>query len=130
MTLRQLLETGLSIGFGAVAGALLRYALSVWIAQRTGVAFPWGTLLINFTGSVGLALFLGWVSGHPNVDSRLVLLVATGFFGAYTTFSTFANESIALLRAGDWLPALGYIVGTNLTCLLGAAVGLVAGLRL
>ena len=58
------------------------------------------------------------------------LLVAVGFFGAYTTFSTYAVESVILLEAGDWLGGIGNILGTNLVCLLGAVLGLAVGRQL
>jgi len=93
-------------------------------------AFPWGTLLINFSGSFLLAAFLGWSAHRINVDPRLRLLVATGFFGAYTTFSTYANESVALWQAGNWLGALGNVLGTNLVCLAGVLLGLALASRL
>lgn len=128
--MRQSLETGLLIGLGAVIGANLRYVISSWIVQQTNGGFPWGTFLVNFTGSLGLALFLAWFSQRAHLDSRMMLLIATGFFGAYTTYSTFASESVALARSGEWLRAAGYIVGTNLACILGALAGIAIGIRL
>ena len=62
----------------------------------------------------------------PNHSNQVL---AIGFFGAYTTFSTYANESVALLRAGDWIGTLGNILGTNLLCNLGALLGLAVGSR-
>lgn len=129
MTRRQL-ETILIIGIGGFIGANARYIVSTWAAGRFGVTFPWGTLIINFTGSCLLAVFLAWAGNRALVDPRLRLLIAVGFFGAYTTFSTFANESVALLNAGNWIGAAGNILGTNLVCILGAFLGLALGARL
>jgi CrcB protein len=56
--------------------------------------------------------------------------VAIGFFGAYTTFSTYANESILLLESGDWLGSISNVLGTNLLCLGGALIGLAIGRQL
>lgn len=129
MTRRQL-ETIIFIGIGGFIGANARYFVSTWAAARFGAAFPWGTLIINFTGSCLLAVFLAWAGNRTLLDPRLRLLIAVGFFGAYTTFSTFANESVALVNAGNWTGAIGNILGTNLVCILGAFVGLALGTRL
>ncbi len=125
-----MLETLLFIGLGGFIGANARYLVSIWAAQRFGAAFPWGTLLINFSGSCLLAVFLTWAASRTTLDPRVRLFVAVGFFGAYTTFSTFANESLALLQAGNWIAAVSNVLGTNLVCLLGAMVGVALGARL
>jgi CrcB protein len=127
---RQQIETFLLIGLGGIVGANLRYWLSLWAADALGKTFPWGTLIINFSGSALLGVFTGWLANHTTVDPRVRLLVAVGFFGAYTTFSTFANDSITLLLSGNWLGAASNILGTNLLCLLGALLGVLLGSRL
>ena len=124
------MENILVVGIGGFIGANLRYLVSMWAAQRFGSAFPWGTLIINFTGSCLLAVFLAFVANRANLDPRYRLLIATGFFGAYTTFSTYATDSISLLRAGDWIGGLGDILGSNLICLAGALLGFLVGSRL
>ncbi len=118
------------IGIAGFIGANVRYWVSGWAAANLGQTFPWGTLIINFTGSCLLAVFLGWAGNRTTLDPRVRLFIAVGFFGAYTTFSTYANESMALLRAGDWLGAAMNILGTNLLCLVGALLGLAVGSRL
>lgn len=128
--MRRRVETFLIIGLGAVLGANLRYLVTVWTVEQFGVGFPLGTLVINVTGSFLLAVFLAWVANHTTVDPRVRLLVATGFFGAYTTFSTYANDSIAMIGMGNWLAAVGNIVGTNLVCLVSVVAGLAIGSQL
>jgi len=123
-------ETFFIVGLGGFVGANLRYWFSTWIAQQWGSSFPWGTLVINFSGSFFLAIFLSWSAERIGIDPRIRLLVATGFFGAYTTFSTYANESMALWRAGNWLGALGNVAGTNVLCLIGVLLGLAVASRL
>jgi CrcB protein len=127
---RQRVETFLLIGLGGIIGANLRYWVSLWAADHFGKLFPWGTLIINFSGSCLLAVFSAWAVKHTTLDPRIRLLVAVGFFGAYTTFSTYANESIALLQSGDWIGGLGNVLGTNLLCLFGVIVGLASGSQL
>lgn len=124
------MQTFLIIGMGGLIGANLRYFVSTWAVGRFGPTFPWGTLIINFSGSCLLAVFTAWSVRHGPLDPRMRLFIAVGFFGAYTTFSTYANESIALLQAGNWIGAAGNILGTNLVCLLGVIVGLGVGSRL
>jgi CrcB protein len=123
-------ETFLLIGLGGIIGANLRYWVSGWAADRFGQAFPWGTLLINISGSCLLAVFIGWSANHIALDPRVRLFVSIGFFGAFTTFSTYANESVALMRAGDWIGMVGNTLGTNLVCILGALIGLAVGRQL
>jgi CrcB protein len=128
--MRRQVETILLIGLGGFMGANARYFLSGWVAELLGKVFPWGTLVINFTGSCLLAVFIAWAANQTTLDPRVRLLVAVGFFGAYTTFSTYATESVALLQSGDWIGAVGNVLGTNLICILGAMLGLAVGNRL
>ncbi|MBI5960467.1 MAG: fluoride efflux transporter CrcB [Chloroflexi bacterium] len=123
-------ETFLLIGLGGVIGANMRYWVSGWAADRFGQTFPWGTLLINISGSCLLAVFIGWSANHITLDPRVRLFLAVGFFGAYTTFSTYANESVALGRAGDWIGMVSNILFTNLVCVVGALIGLTIGREL
>lgn len=130
LTARRKVETLLLIGLGGFLGANARFWVSTWVVQRLGSQFPWGTLVVNLSGSLLLGVLLAWAANHTAFDPRARLFLVTGFFGAYTTFSTFANESVALLQGGDWIGALGNILGTNAVCLAGALVGLIVGSRL
>jgi CrcB protein len=124
----------LYIGIGGFLGANARYLLTVWltqqIANRIGTSYPLGTLVVNVSGSLLLAFFLTWTAHQFAISENLRLLVGTGFFGAYTTFSTFANESIALFRTEHWGVALVNIIGTNLLCLGGVLLGMLLAHRL
>lgn len=127
---RRQVETILVIGLGGFIGANMRYLMAGLAVQWFGKAFPWGTLIINVSGSCFLAAFTAWAVGRLPLDSPIRLLIAVGFCGAYTTFSTYAVESIALLQAGQWLTAAANIVGSNLMCLIGVVIGLAIGSRL
>jgi len=127
---RRQVETIILIGIGGFIGANLRYGVSVWTTNQLGPHFPWGTLIINMTGSFVLALFLAYTVNHVTLDDRIRLFLAVGFCGAYTTFSTYAVESMALLQGRAWIVALGNILGTNLACLVSVLVGLALGSRL
>lgn len=128
--MRQTLEHALYIGVGGFLGANARYFISLGIGALLGRAFPYGTFIINVTGSFLLAVFLAWVAKQAHFEEAVRLFVAVGFFGAYTTFSSFANESIALFQDGNWIAGTVYIVGTNLLCLLGVVPGLWIGSKL
>jgi CrcB protein len=91
------------ISLGAIAGANARYMLSRWAARALNPAFPFGTMLINVTGSFLLGLFMAWTTKRVLVDVRWRLLMAVGFCGGYTTFSSYAFETIAYFQQGQWL---------------------------
>lgn len=116
------MEKFLLISVGAVLGANARYWVGIWAAERWGASFPFGTLLINLSGSFFLGLFLTLAAERLVLDPRWRLLVAVGFFGAYTTFSTYTYESISLLLKDMWLFGLLNLLGSALAGL--AAVGL------
>jgi CrcB protein len=109
----------LSVGVGGFLGANARYALGVWLGKQGGTAFPWATLLINVTGSLAIGLLLTILTEKLVVDPAWRLLLVVGFLGGYTTFSSYTFEALTLAAQGEWLPALGYVLGSN-------GIGLVA----
>lgn len=115
------MEKFLIISAGAVLGANARYLISDWAARKFGVGFPYGTFIINLTGSLLIGLFLTLATERFVVDPRLRLFITIGFLGAYTTFSTYAYESFTLIYQGQWLAGMLNLLGS---VLLGvAAVG-------
>ena len=100
-TARWSVKGVLWVGLGGFVGAIARYLLATWIAGRAGTAFPLGTLVINLSGSFVLGLLLGVLENHVTPPA-LRLALATGFLGAYTTFSTFTYETIRLVEEGDY----------------------------
>ncbi len=111
------------IGVGAVAGASARYFLSGLIARHSLSAFSFGTLLINLTGSLVLRFFLIYSTERVLLDPRWRLLIAIGFCGSYTTFSSFAFETFALMEQGRWLAMGANILLSNLLCLAAVLAG-------
>jgi CrcB protein len=111
------------IALGAVVGASARYFLNTLIARDFSSAFPYGTLLINITGSLILGFFLVFSTERALLDPRWRLLVAVGFCGSYTTFSSYAFESFALMEQGQWLLSGINIIGSNALCLAGVLAG-------
>lgn len=111
------------IALGAVVGASARYFLSTQIARHFSTTFPYGTLLINLTGSLVLGFFLAYSTERVLVDPRWRLLVAIGFCGSYTTFSSYAFESFALMEQGQWLLTGINILASNALCLAAVVAG-------
>ena len=119
--MREILWTSL----GAVAGANARYFIARWVAKLISASFPYGTLLINVSGSFVLGFFLIWTTERVIADPRWRLLIAIGSCGSYTTFSSYAFESIALLEQGHWVDLAANIITNNALALLGIIAGAV-----
>jgi fluoride exporter len=111
------------IGLGAIAGASARYFVSGYIARHFSTAYPYGTLLINVTGSLILGFFLVYSTERVLLDPRWRLLVAVGFCGSYTTFSSYAFESFALMEQSQWLLMGLNVLFSNALCLAAVLAG-------
>jgi fluoride exporter len=120
----------LLVAFGSSLGGLTRWGVTVWFGRWFGGAFPWGTLFINISGS----LFLGWfatVLSERWVPSPaawlkaddLRLMIAVGFTGAYTTFSTFEFETHSLFKDGETLAGSAYVALSVFVGLLAVRAG-------
>ncbi|MCX6020762.1 MAG: fluoride efflux transporter CrcB [Chloroflexi bacterium] len=116
----------LVIGAGGFLGANTRYLVASLIAQRLGVLFPYGTLLINLTGSFVIGFFLAFTSERVSAPPEYRLFFVTGFLGAYTTFSTFSYDSLLMMQQGDWGALALYVGGSVVLGLGAAALGVVA----
>ena len=112
-------------GFVAAAaiGAPLRYVIDASIGERVGGRFPWGTLVINASGSLLLGVLTGLALYHAFPKTPKVIL-GTGFCGAYTTFSTFTFETVGLAEEGATIPALLNAAGMLVVGAACAALGL------
>jgi CrcB protein len=116
----------LLVAAGGALGASARYLLGLWIASRVGPDFPWGTFIINVSGSFVLGVVLGLVSeGYLCAGARLFL--AVGILGGYTTFSTFSYETLELLTDGNMRAFLVNALGQLACGLVAVYLGLVVG---
>jgi len=114
-----------AVAVGAAAGGVSRYYLSVAVQQRLGATFPWGTLLINVTGSLLLGFLMRYALATPGVSAEMRLLLTTGFCGGYTTFSTFSYETAMLLEDGQYERAAAYALASVIVALLATFCGFI-----
>ena len=108
-------------------GANVRYWVGGWAADRFGTTFPYGTLIINVTGSLILGFFITLVTDRFLVDPRWRLLVAIGFLGSYTTFSTYTYESMNLILSGQVWTGLLNLFGSSVLGAAAVTAGILLG---
>ncbi|PSO68277.1 MAG: fluoride efflux transporter CrcB [Cyanobacteria bacterium QS_1_48_34] len=121
-----MLRHPIAISLGAIAGALSRYYLSLWFAQRFGTSFPYGTLFVNFTGCLGMGFFVTLALEQITVVSpEIRSLVAVGFLGSYTTFSSYELDTLTLLRDRHTAVALLYWLSTAVVGVFSAQLGVI-----
>ncbi len=104
-------------------GAVARYGLSGFVYQRFSDAFPWGTMTVNVVGSLALGFAVVYFE-NSLASPELRKAVTIGLLGSFTTFSTFAYESVALFQDGEWTRAGGYVLGSVVLASLAVVVGL------
>lgn len=111
--------------FGAI-GTLARYGLQGVVQVRTGGTFPYGTLLVNLTGCFFLGLIAQFTLNRIVISPEWRVAIAVGFFGGFTTFSSFGWETAKMMEAGEWLRASTYVAASVVAGLFLS----VAGIRL
>jgi len=113
------------IAIGSAIGGAARYWCTGFAARLFGETFPWGTLLVNITGSLIIGFFatLTGPDGRIFVSSTTRQFVMIGLCGGYTTFSSFSLQTLNLVQDSEWLQAGGNIVGSVVLCLLAVWLG-------
>jgi CrcB protein len=125
--IKDSMENYFWVAFGGALGTVGRYWLSGVVARLVGETFPWGTLVINVTGSFVIGFFaaLTGPDGRVFVGSTTRQFVMVGICGGYTTFSSFSLQTLNLMNDGEWANAGAYIVLSVLLCLLAVWAGAV-----
>jgi CrcB protein len=118
-----IVQAYLWVSLGAVVGAGCRYFLSRYVAKVLSPDFPYGTLIINVSGSLVLGFFMIWTTERVLADPRWRLLIAVGFCGSFTTFSSYAFETFAQMEQGHWYAMAANILANNVLCLAAVLLG-------
>ena len=120
------------IFIGGGLGSLARWGVSGLIANKFGQTFPWGTIVVNVTGSFIIGLFATVTApdGRWLVKDSFRLFFTLGICGGYTTFSSFSLQTLTLAQGGEWLKAGGNAVLSVVLCLLGVWLGHVLALSI
>ena len=118
-TTPKILKSIFIVGIGSFIGGAIRYIISTLMKTSCNTFLPWGTLAVNLIGCFIIGALYALFSKHTSTSNSLFLLLTTGFCGGFTTFSTFANESLQMLQNGN--------IGGFITYIL---LSLIAGLAL
>lgn len=120
------------VAVGSAIGGVARYWCSGLVARAIGETFPWGTLIVNVSGSLAIGLI--WTLTGPDgrwlVGSAGRQFLMIGILGGFTTFSSFSLQTLALIQDGQWLPAGLYILGSVALCLVAVWAGHALGLAI
>ncbi len=115
------------VGLGGFAGSIARWTISLLMTQHTTFHSPWPTLFINLCGSLLLGFLLASLSQQGLYSAEWRLILATGFCGSFTTFSTFSVENLQLIQQGQYSTALLYTGSSLLGGIALAAAGFWVG---
>jgi CrcB protein len=122
---RGIVQQALLVGVGGFLGSALRFLAAGWVHRFSGSQFPWGTLTVNVAGSLALGLLAGLAELRQVLDPGQRLFLMIGLLGGFTTFSTFAWETVTLAQGGQGVRALANVVAHVTLGLAAAAAGYV-----
>lgn len=118
------------IGLAGGIGTIVRYLVGGFALRYLGTAMPYGTFTVNLVGSFVMALVIGFSLNNPGISPSLRLILTTGFLGGFTTYSSFNQETLLELQAGNYQKAFTYIFMTFIFCLVAGSFGWALGRRL
>jgi len=113
------------VGIGGFTGSIARYLFQLWIPHYPG-AFPWGTFIVNILGSLVIGIIYGLAEEHKIMSHEFRLLLAIGFCGSFTTFSTFSAENLQMYQ----LESYGHLVVNVLLSVTLGIIAVVGGVQL
>ena len=119
------------VAFGGALGSVSRFWLNGLISEKFGETFPWGTLVINVTGSFVIGIFAALAIPEGRMDSQSRMFATQflmiGVCGGYTTFSSFSLQTLNLLREREWLYAGGNVILSVVLCMIAVWLGYLLG---
>jgi len=115
------------VALGGAIGSVARYGVGALAAQLLGPAFPWGTLLVNLSGSFLIALVMHVALSGSAISLELRIFLTTGIMGGFTTYSSFNYETLALINQRAYGLASLNLAATVVGCLVAGVLGLAAG---
>jgi len=113
----------LAIGAGSFIGGISRYLVSLFIQSRVDTTFPFGTLTVNVVGCFLIGVVFGFAD-RGNMSQEWRLFLATGILGGFTTFSAFSNETVGMMRDGQFWYASSYVVSSIVLGLVATFIGI------
>ncbi|WP_349434007.1 fluoride efflux transporter CrcB [Pararhizobium sp. A13] len=116
----------LLVAFGGAFGSVLRYLVGLWTLRSFGPSFPWGTLIVNVTGSFLIGVFAEAIARKVGASVEMRVFLITGILGGYTTFSAFSLDAMTLMERGEMVTAAIYVGSSVLL----SAIAVFAGLAL
>lgn len=115
------------VGLGGFFGAVARFSVGIWIAERLGTRFPYGTFFINISGCFLIGFLMTLVARQPSIPPAFRLIFPIGFVGAYTTFSTFEYETLVNVQAGQISVGIYNVVFSLIVGFVAVWIGMILG---
>jgi len=112
----------MAVAVSGAIGSVMRYLVGIGAGRLFGTDFPWGTLIINITGSFVMGLFAGLFATRWNLPQAMRIFLTVGICGGYTTFSTFSLDSFYLIERGELAATAVYMIGSAVLS-VGALIG-------
>ena len=120
------MRTLVGVMIAGALGAAARYGLDGLVSDRVGGSFPWGTMVINLSGSLAVGFVFTLLTERVAIDTAVRFAITTGFIGSYTTFSTWTLETARLIQDRSYLPATANALGSLGLGLVAVGAGIVA----
>ena len=120
----------LLVALGGALGAVSRHLVNQWGLRVLGPELPYGTLIVNVTGSLLIGVLVGWLAFAGRADAtELRFALGVGFLGAFTTMSAYALDVVIFIERKAYLTAFGYAAGTVVLSVIAVAAGMILARR-
>jgi CrcB protein len=126
----ETLKSYLWVGIGSAVGGMARFWISLAVGRAIGETFPWGTVVINITGSFVIGVLAALTLAEGRLNTSRIFVVQTlmyGVCGGFTTFSSFSLRTLTLAQEGEWMKAGGNVLVSVVACLIAVWLGFMLG---